>query len=320
MYKRKIEKSEHCLNCDETLSGENFCPNCGQLNNVRKPNIFELFFEMISNLFAFDSKFYRSVGPLIFKPGSLSVAFVEGKRQQFMLPIRMFIVITILFLFINSLGYERDYSITEQEDDLIAFNDSPDSEDRADTGPNGKYDVSVESWNRIIEVLQADKHLPIEEGLSKANAERTFWNKLFYQQVQKFVNSRADDLANYLLSKFLLYALLFIPFIAFLLKFFYLNLPKYYYINHFIFAVHQQTVLMIVASLVAILGLFGDVSGWVYFALFIAFIIHFLKALKTFYREAWWLTIFKFVLVNIGFFFISVIFVVLTVMVTFFIY
>ena len=117
-----------------------------------------------------------------------------------------------------------------------------------------------------------------------------------------------------------MYSLLFIPFIAFLLTFFYLNLPKYYYIDHFIFAVHQQTVLMIMVLLMSIMSVLSDVSGWVYLLLFIAFTVHFLKALKTFYKEAWWLTIFKFTLLNIGFVFISGIFVVLAGMVTFLLY
>jgi hypothetical protein len=316
VYKRKIEKSENCLNCEEPLSGENFCPNCGQLNNVRKPNIFELFFEMLSNLFAFDSKFYRSIGPLLFKPGSLSVAFVDGKRQQFMLPIRMFIVITVLFLFANSFGNETDYtkaSNTENED-LINLSDS------SATDADISYEIGNEAWEKIITVLKADKSMPEEEGLKKAGVESTFLNRLFYHQLQKFMHSKSDDFIKYILSKFLLYALLFIPFIAFLLKFFYLNLPKYYYIDHFIFAVHQQTVLMIMALVISVLGLFSDVSGWVYLILFIAFTVHFLKALKTFYKEAWWLTVFKFILLNIGFFFISGIFVVLAGMVTFLLY
>lgn len=316
MYKRKIEKSESCLNCNEALSGENFCPNCGQLNNVRKPNIFELFFEMLSNLFAFDSKFYRSVGPLLFKPGSLSVAFVEGKRQQFMLPIRMFIVITILFLFANSLGNETDYTKASntKNEDLINLSDS------ATTDTDISYKIGNEAWEKIIPVLKADKSIPEEEGLKKAGVESTFLNRLFYHQLQKFMHSKGEDFTKYILSKFLLYALLFIPFIAFLLTFFYLNLPKYYYIDHFIFAVHQQTVLMIMVLLMSIMAVFSDVSGWVYLLLFIAFTVHFLKALKTFYKEAWWLTIFKFTLLNIGFVFISGIFVVLAGMVTFLLY
>jgi len=313
VYKRKIEKSEKCLNCEEPLSGENFCPNCGQLNNERKSNVFELFFEMLSNLFAFDSKFYRSVGPLLFKPGALSVAFVQGKRQQYMLPIRMFIVITILFLFVSSIGSDADYSKTE-DDNLISLNDSTESDS------NVKYELGNESWSKIVNVLSADKSIPIEDGLKQAEVEPTFWNKLFYHQTQKFMHSKEEDFMNYLLSKFLLYALLFIPFVAFLLKFFYLNLPKYYYIDHFIFAVHQQTVLMTAALLMAIFELIFDVSGWVYFTLFIAFVFHFLKALKNFYKEVWWLTIFKFILINIGFFFVSGFFVVLAGMITFLLY
>lgn len=305
MYKRKIKKSEKCLNCEESLSGENFCPNCGQLNNERKPNVFELFFEMMSNLFAFDSKFYRSVGPLLFKPGSLSVAFIDGKRQQFMLPIRMFIVITILFLTVNSFSNRSDF---------IEINTTQNSSAASDSTSE------IQSVDDIFERLIARDTLSVDEGLKKLNLKPTFINRLFYQQGQKLIHNGLGNFLNYLFSKFLIYGLLFIPFLAMLLKLFYLNLPRYYYIDHFIFAVHQQTVLMILALITLLLNTVVDDSDWAVLILLIAFVIHFLKALKTFYKEVWWLTIFKFILINIGFFVISLIFVVLAGTATFLLY
>ena len=305
MYKRKIKKSEKCLNCEESLSGENFCPNCGQLNNERKPNVFELFFEMLSNLFAFDSKFYRSVGPLLFKPGSLSVAFIDGKRQQFMLPIRMFIVITILFLTVNSFSNRSDF---------IEINTTQNSSAASDSTSE------IQSVDDIFERLIARDTLSVDEGLKKLNLKPTFINRLFYQQGQKLIHNGLGNFLNYFFSKFLIYGLLFIPFLAMLLKLFYLNLPRYYYIDHFIFAVHQQTVLMILALITLLLNTAVDDSDWAVLILLIAFVIHFLKALKTFYKEVWWLTIFKFILINIGFFVISLIFVVLAGTATFLLY
>lgn len=305
MYKRKIKKSEKCLNCEESLSGENFCPNCGQLNNERKPNVFELFFEMMSNLFAFDSKFYRSVGPLLFKPGSLSVAFIDGKRQQFMLPIRMFIVITILFLTVNSFSNRSDF---------IEINTTQNSSAASDSTSE------IQSVDDIFERLIARDTLSVDEGLKKLNLKPTFINRLFYQQGQKLIHNGLGNFLNYFFSKFLIYGLLFIPFLAMLLKLFYLNLPRYYYIDHFIFAVHQQTVLMILALITLLLNTVVDDSDWAVLILLIAFVIHFLKALKTFYKEVWWLTIFKFILINIGFFVISLIFVVLAGTATFLLY
>jgi hypothetical protein len=305
VYKRKIKKSEKCLNCEESLSGENFCPNCGQLNNERKPNVFELFFEMMSNLFAFDSKFYRSVGPLLFKPGSLSVAFIDGKRQQFMLPIRMFIVITILFLTVNSFSNRSDF---------IEINTTQNSSAASDSTSE------IQSVDDIFERLIARDTLSVDEGLKKLNLKPTFINRLFYQQGQKLIHNGLGNFLNYLFSKFLIYGLLFIPFLAMLLKLFYLNLPRYYYIDHFIFAVHQQTVLMILALITLLLNTVVDDSDWAVLILLIAFVIHFLKALKTFYKEVWWLTIFKFILINIGFFVISLIFVVLAGTATFLLY
>jgi hypothetical protein len=317
VYKRKIDKSDECLNCEEPLSGENFCPNCGQFNNERKPNVSELFFEMLSNVFAFDSKFYRSIGPLLFSPGKLSVTFVEGKRQYYMLPIRMFIVITILFLTINSLSKGFSFNYSKNPKNTATLSDGVSNGMISDSTSIG---LGVESFDKIFKLLTTNDALSVEDGLKEIEVEPTFFNRLFYHQVQKFMHSEFEDIGNYLLSKFLIYALLFIPFIALLLNLFYLNLPKYFYIDHFIFAVHQQTVLITLLLINIIFGLFFDDTFLILILLFIVLPIHLLKALKTFYKEAWWLTILKFILVNIGFFFISGIFVVLAGIVTFLLY
>ena len=310
MYKRKLEKSDKCLNCGTSLDNENYCPNCGQLNNIKKPNASELFFEVLSNLFAFDSKFYRSMGVLISRPGQLSLAFIEGKRQKYMLPIRLFIVITLLFIMVTSLSNAYDFQKTPASENKVELqNDS--------SSANINYDLGSKDWNKIVELVISQDSLSVEEGLKSIEVENTFWNRLFYHQVQKFYFSKSGDFQRYLLSKFMIYALVFIPFLAFLLKFFYLNLSSYYYIDHFIFAIHQQTVLLTFLLIYSLLNLLGvDYLSW----LILAFGIHLLLALKNFYKEKWWLTVFKFFLVNIGFFFVSLIFVVLAGMVTFVMY
>ncbi|KAB2807329.1 DUF3667 domain-containing protein [Phaeocystidibacter luteus] len=100
--RRKIEKTDHCLNCGTETGDANFCPNCGQLNNAHKPNIWELIRDAVENLFAFDSRFYRSLGPLLWRPGKLTRHFNEGKRATYVLPIRLFILMTIFLIAASS--------------------------------------------------------------------------------------------------------------------------------------------------------------------------------------------------------------------------
>ena len=79
-----------------------------------------------TSLFAFDSEFYRSIGPLLLNPGKLSLTFTEGKRQHYMLPVRMFIVIIILFLTVNSINKGFGFNDSRNSRNPISFSDDVD--------------------------------------------------------------------------------------------------------------------------------------------------------------------------------------------------
>lgn len=94
----RIEKAEQCLNCGHPTGSANFCSNCGQLNNAHKPNLAELIREAFENLFAFDTRFYHTLWPLLSKPGKVTEEFVKGRRVHYVLPIRLFILLTFFLL------------------------------------------------------------------------------------------------------------------------------------------------------------------------------------------------------------------------------
>jgi hypothetical protein len=86
-----------CKNCKQKLEGK-FCHHCGE--KIVEPKDFSLktmFVQVVDGLFNIDSKIFRTFKYLLFKPGSLSLKYVEGIRQPFMKPIQLFLVSNILF-------------------------------------------------------------------------------------------------------------------------------------------------------------------------------------------------------------------------------
>lgn len=54
----------------------------------------------MSDYFTFDSKIFKSYFPLIFKPGFLTIEYLQGKREKYIPPLRMYIFVSIaLFIF-----------------------------------------------------------------------------------------------------------------------------------------------------------------------------------------------------------------------------
>jgi hypothetical protein len=51
----------------------------------------------LADYLAFDSKLFRSVVPLISKPGLITKEYLDGKRQQFIPPIRVFLFLSFVY-------------------------------------------------------------------------------------------------------------------------------------------------------------------------------------------------------------------------------
>ena len=93
-----------CLNCERELAEEdNFCPTCGQVNDMNRLSIKQYFSEYLSGFFEFDNRFLRTVVPLLLKPGTVSKNYVNGRRVYYANPFQLYLHITILFFLIVGL-------------------------------------------------------------------------------------------------------------------------------------------------------------------------------------------------------------------------
>ncbi|OAQ42126.1 hypothetical protein A5893_03150 [Pedobacter psychrophilus] len=100
--KHRHREEKDCLNCGAEVSG-NFCSNCGQENLNLHESFWHFLGHSVGHYFHFDSKFFNTLKPLITKPGFLTVAYIEGKRTQFLQPVSMFIFISIVYFLVTPL-------------------------------------------------------------------------------------------------------------------------------------------------------------------------------------------------------------------------
>jgi len=62
-----------------------------------------LFGDLWAELFTFDSRVFRSIAPLILKPGELTLEYTRGRRVRYIPPLRLFLFITIILFFLISI-------------------------------------------------------------------------------------------------------------------------------------------------------------------------------------------------------------------------
>lgn len=94
------EKSTHeCKNCSTEIDGK-YCHFCGQQYHDHKESFGELVYEFVSDFLHFDSRFFRTVLPLIFQPGKLTKNYNEGKQRSQFHPIRLYLFSSFIYFFL----------------------------------------------------------------------------------------------------------------------------------------------------------------------------------------------------------------------------
>ena len=106
MSHKKYREEKNCLNCGATVQ-KKFCTECGQENIELHDTFVHMAGHFLADYFHYDSKFFKSLGYLFTRPGYLTKEYLEGKRVNYIPPLRLFFFITIISVLISSLYNKR---------------------------------------------------------------------------------------------------------------------------------------------------------------------------------------------------------------------
>jgi hypothetical protein len=93
--------TENCLNCGEVLTGQH-CSRCGQRARVQVISLWGLIKDFLGDVFDWDSRVWRTLRPLAFRPGLLTQEFLRGRRAHYTPPFRMYLILSVAFFLIAS--------------------------------------------------------------------------------------------------------------------------------------------------------------------------------------------------------------------------
>ena len=94
--KKEADPLTHCENCGQELRGH-YCANCGQAAVSYHRSFRHVVVDVLDSFLNWDSKFIRSIGLLLWKPGWLTNQFLEGRRVRFVHPLRLYLLVSIVF-------------------------------------------------------------------------------------------------------------------------------------------------------------------------------------------------------------------------------
>lgn len=339
---------------------ENFCPNCGQKNKSHKITFGSFLHEVFAGFTSWDAKFWKTIIPLITKPGKVSKDYIEGKRIRYTNPFRFYLTTSIIFFLLigavdtynkfkelsNGVVSEKENTIeinelTAQEKDSIA-QIALHNVNKALDSINKKYHINIDTSNikttkksnynytiggseasKMVRFRKTHPDLPTDQALDSLKLGKNFMNRFWYSKtdILNAVENDPNELKK--IAKSMLSHTSIALF--FLLPILALFLKLLYIRKNYTYVEHLVFVfhLQTVFFLLAILFFFSSLikaSGTFLFIFLFAFLFYLYKAMRKFYQQGRFKTIIKFITINITYFFLTTIGTVIVAMVAFAMY
>ena len=223
-FKRKPNqiKGLECLNCGQPLTGnENFCSYCGQKNSTKALSFSVFLNNLFSGFFSYDSRFWRTFIPLLTKPGKVSKEYIEGKRQRFVNPFRLYLNVSIVFFLILGISNRLDEvkplgdlvdvsskldSLSENSSEQIDSILKTTTEQIANTSKDSLNKGELEELNKVFSVLKDKSKKKDEKYVYKSKIDTikkiSFFHKIndfqhFYKEHPTYTIKQALDSLEY---------------------------------------------------------------------------------------------------------------------------
>ena len=295
---RRLAGSPACMNCGTTLQGP-FCYYCGQPDKNLMRFFPVLMRELLEDTLDFDSRFMRTLKPLLFKPGKLTRDYLDGRRFRYVPPLRLYIFSSIAFFFLAAMltgdviKFNGDDVETNIDDTGVTIQIAPGEEEELQEALQKLDEVNPGLADQVNEQIsqarqQQDEELDAghdeedgkEDGEDVININGKPWdretNPFVIDWMPDWVNDWVNDeieespkkgkeiAANPDIMKDKVFevlpATMFVLLpIVALLLKFWYLFAKKYYVEHLIYALHSHSFIFVTALLML---LFGELAEW----------------------------------------------------------
>lgn len=332
-----MEPETHCYNCQQILTTDSrFCRQCGQKLEPLRPRFGELVGDVFRNTYSFDSRIWRTLR-MILHPGRLTQAYFEGKREQFIHPVRLFLFAVIIHLAVINFFITPTTFGPEQLDNTrgstlvsiqqsIQFAQTFRESIQKDSSTNPSLliatDSLIQSFRFQFDSLNAEGKLslgipwlfakpvvltPYErevitaDSICRKNDVTSFSGKLFINQVLKLYRS-PNHFGSYLAGRLSWLIFLLMPSLAFILYLLYIR-RKCYFVEHLIFTVHYHVFAFLLVSLGIGFNYLTKIQITPVF--FLGVLVYIYLAMYNFYKQGPFKTFIKYVLMLIAYFWVA---------------
>jgi hypothetical protein len=261
--RHKKKQLSACPNCgNASMTDINYCPRCGQMNHDLNVPVKHLVAEALESTIHFDSKMYRTIKALLFRPGFLTIEFNEGKRKSYVAPVRLYIFISFVFFF------------------LLTFHPGKNNQSAETEKPNPTA-LHI-SFNALTEQdLWKKSETQIDSILAARDIPLTTMNKYIARKLARLATGGRDEFTRLLLKNISYMMFVLMPFFALIVYLFYKRLSGYY-IRTLVYSIHFHSFLFLILTLSIIYGWFFSSSIAIIVTFFLSAIYMFFSLKRLF--------------------------------------
>jgi len=326
-------ENPNCLNCGTRLRGQ-YCGVCGQRARNRLISLWELLREAFGDLLELDSRIWRTLVPLLIRPGQLTHDYLQGRRARYMPPFRTYLVLSVMFFVVAFFDPQKDLGLLNEPEpkatpEEIAEQDARRAEakkdilqDLADEGIYVGGQMSNEQQaqlnDKIASAVDHDNKIRVtfddgSEGWDCESGEVNFENvpgwiqrRLTPERVihlceefdtKRGVKAFVDGLVdNIAVALFVL-----MPFMAFVLKALY-PLSRRYFVEHLLFFLHFHAfffllliLLILFSGAIALVNIEGTITTLIIVAASFYVPVYLYKGMRRVYQQGRLVTFAKYV-------------------------
>ncbi len=288
-------ESPNCLNCGTRLRGQ-YCGVCGQRARNRLISLWELLREAFGDLLELDSRIWRTLVPLLIRPGQLTHDYLQGRRARYMPPFRTYLVLSVLFFVVAFFDPQEDLGLLNEPEpkatpEEIAEQDARRAEAKKDivTIDDGSEGWDCESGEVNFENVPGwiQRRLTPERVIHLCEEFDT------KRGVKAFVDGLVDNIA---VALFVL-----LPFMAFVLKALY-PLSRRYFVEHLLFFLHFHAfffllliLLILFSGAIALVNIEGTITTLIIVAASFYVPVYLYKGMRRVYQQGRLVTLAKYV-------------------------